>query len=477
MKKGPSDYVNLALPKGKLLSATSCLLNEMGLGFDDYNRSTRIYRLSSNTQEGLEAKMFQEKDIPIQVAVGNYDLGICGLDWIEELLSRYPDSSLVKVIDLGYDPGTIQLAASRYCDITDIYQLVDGGVNWRIVTEYPNLADAAAARLRLKKLRIFPVWGAAEAYPPENADLVVLRTSEEDELNKKGLVPLKELCRSTAFLVANRESLMKKDLSRIISRFSSVLKKVNKPWMEYKPAQDGYFSNGIKPVDDDSIWMAIPDGHQQKHMVKFFNKAGIQLQGYGEEENTRRPSISLESFNVKVIRPQDMPLQVANDNFDIAVTGVDWYFDHLYRFPTSPIVKMLDLGIGKVRMVAVVSESLPIQNTDDLKKMVISGELSPIRVASEYINIADRYLRDNHVSRYKVIPTFGSTEVYLPEDADLLIENTETGATLKAHNLRIIDTLFQSTACVIVNKNSLNDKVKKDRITSLIETFRRAIEA
>ncbi len=477
MNKVLTDYVNLALPKGKLLAPTSSLLDAMGLGFSEYNRSTRIYRLQSSTEPELGAKMFQEKDIPIQVAVGNYDLGICGLDWIEELLSRYPDSSLVKIIDLGYDPGTIQLAASRYCDITDISQLASEGMNWRIVTEYPNLADSAAASLRLKKLRIFPIWGAAEAYPPENADLVVLRTLEQGELAQKGLIPLACLCNSTAFLVANRESLLRKDLSRIISRFSAVLQQDNKPWLDFKPDRDSYYSNGIRPAGQDCIWMAIPDGHQQKHMVKFFNKAGIQLAGYGEDQNTRRPSINLPSFNVKVIRPQDMPLQVANGNFDIAITGVDWYYDHLYRFPTSPITRLLDLGIGKVRMVAVVSESLPIYNTSDLKRMAFSGELSPLRVASEYINIADRYLRDNHVSRYKVIPTFGSTEVFLPEDADLLIENTETGATLKAHNLRIIDTLFQSTACLIANKNSLTETLKKDRIRSLVDTFSTVVEA
>jgi ATP phosphoribosyltransferase len=476
MNKGLIDYVNLALPKGKLLSATSCLLNEMGLGFDEYNRSTRIYRLNSSSNPYLRAKMFQEKDIPIQVAVGNYDLGICGLDWIEELICRYPQSPLVKIIDLGYDPGTIQLAASRYSELSDVSQLAAGQVNWRIVTEYPNIAESAAARLRLKKLRIFPVWGAAEAYPPENADLVVLRTTEEGEMDTKGLVPLKTLCNSTAFLVANRRSLLKKDLSDIISRFSSTLKGKRKPWLEFKSSRDGYFTNGIRPAKDDALWMALPDGHQQKHMVKFFNKAGILLEGYGEEENTRRPSINLASCNIKVIRPQDMPLQVANGNFDIAITGIDWYYDHLYRFPTSPIAKLLDLGIGKVRMVAVVSESLPIHNTDDLKKMVMSGQVSPIRVASEYINIADRYLRDNHVSRYKVIPTFGSTEVFLPEDADLLIENTETGATLAAHNLRIIDTLFQSTACVIANKNSMNEAAKKSRINTLIDTFGRVVD-
>jgi ATP phosphoribosyltransferase len=78
-----SDNVRLALPKGKLLPATACLLSESGLAFEDYTPGTRAYRLKSSKLPYLSAKIFQEKDIPVQVAVGNYDLGLCGLDWIE----------------------------------------------------------------------------------------------------------------------------------------------------------------------------------------------------------------------------------------------------------------------------------------------------------------------------------------------------------------------------------------------------------
>ena len=72
-----------------------------------------------------------------------------------------------------------------------------------------------------------------------------------------------------------------------------------------------------------------------------------------------RPRIELDGVTVKVIRPQDMPLQVANGNFDLAITGRDWLRDHLYRFPSSPVDKVLDLGFGKVRIVAVVGGDLP----------------------------------------------------------------------------------------------------------------------
>jgi ATP phosphoribosyltransferase len=100
--------------------------------------------------------------------------------------------------------------------------------------------------------------------------------------------------------------------------------------------------------------------------------------------------------------------------------------------------------------------------------------MAPLRIATEYINIADKYLRDRHIARYRVIPTWGATEVYLPEDADMLIENTETGQTLARHRLKIIDTLFESTACLIGNKSSLAVKGKKHKIEDLIKLFREA---
>ncbi len=94
--------IKIALPKSCLLAETATLLQESGWGLSGYHEGGRFYRLKSRRFPDVSIKVFQEKDIPIQVAVGNYDLGICGLDWIEELLVKYPSSALVKVKNLGY---------------------------------------------------------------------------------------------------------------------------------------------------------------------------------------------------------------------------------------------------------------------------------------------------------------------------------------------------------------------------------------
>jgi ATP phosphoribosyltransferase len=175
---------------------------------------------------------------------------------------------------------------------------------------------------------------------------------------------------------------------------------------------------------------------------------------------------------IKVIRPQDMPLQVANGNFDLAITGRDWLMEHLYQFPSSPVTELLDLKLGTVKIVAVVSKNLAISDVNGLREFN-AKQAAPLRVASEYINIADKYARDNHLG-YRVIPTWGASEAFLPEDADLLIENTQTGRTIARHNLKIIDTLFQSTACLIGSTNKLSP-AKQERIESIIKALQTAV--
>lgn len=475
-----SDYIKLALPKGRFLSSTANLLQEVALGFEGYSDKTRRYRLQSVRFPYLSAKIFQERDIPIQVAVGNYDLGVCGLDWIEELRVRYPASALVKISSLNYGEGNIYVATSYQAKISNLDELLARQNNWRIVSEYSNLAQDLTLDLRLKSFNIFPVWGAAEVYPPDDADLAILWAKNESEIEARGLVPLMKLLPVTAFLIANRESLENKDLSQILMliadscQLSAVSAKPqalmqNKLNMPEKPTVSSF------PWQGKEIKLALPDGHQQAPTSQFLKRAGLNIQGYSGKILNRRPSTDLDWLGIKVIRPQDMPLQVANGNFDLAITGEDWLLEHLYRFPSSPVRKLFALGFGKVKIVAAVSRDMPVANIDDLRSLIQNGKIVPLRVASEYISIADKYLRDNHISPYKLIPTWGASEAFLPEDADLLIDNIQTGKTLAQHNLKIINLLFKSTACLIGNKDSLDSWDKRKRIEFIIQTLRRVV--
>jgi ATP phosphoribosyltransferase len=476
MKGYQAGYIKLALPKGRFLSPTASLLAEIDLGFDGYGYKTKQYRLRSARFPSLSAKILQEKDIPIQVAVGNYDLGICGLDWIEEFLVKYPAGALVKIASLNYGEGGIHVVASAEARITSLDELSARRNNYRIVSEYPNLAEAFALNLRMRRFRIFPVWGAAEAYPPENADLAVLWGKSRVHIAAQGLIPLEKLLPVTAFLIANRESLENKDLSQILMCFDSKLSAEPPTSIEYELniCKELKIPRPSWPVRE--INLALPDGHQQAPAAQFLKQAGLALRGYSEEGVSRRPSADLDWLGIKVIRPQDMPLQVANGNFDLAITGEDWLREHLYRFPSSPVKKLFALGFGTVKIVAAVSQEMPAADIDELRLLVQSGKFTSLKVASEYINIADRYLRDNHINPYKLIPTWGASEAFLPEDADMLIDNTQTGKTLKQQKLKIIDVLFRSSACLIANKDSLASSGKKEKMKFLTQKLRAGLK-
>jgi ATP phosphoribosyltransferase len=464
--------VRIALPKGKLLNDTAAFLEKAGWQLNDYSQSMRNYRLQSARFPDLLIKVLQEKDIPIQVAIGNYDLGICGLEWIKELTSKYTAAAPVRIRNLGYGKGALYVAASSAAIIPTLENLVQSPDVVRIVSEYPNIAESYALNLRLRRFGVYPVWGAAEAYPPENATLALVAGGVEETTLNNGLKPLKKVLDFSAYLIANRTSWQHKDLSEVMAS----LENVKLEEKEILPAASTSPIHFVpQEIDKDTVRLALPDGHQQKHTVQLLNKAGIQVDDYPSPTGNRRPKTNLDGVVIKVIRPQDMPLQVANDSFDLAITGIDWVTDHLDAFPSSPVQPLADLKLGWVKIVAVVGNYVPVNNIYDYQQLCNKNAVS-IRVASEYVNIADKYARDNRLGMYRILPTWGATEAFIPEDADLLIENTETGSTIARHNLKIIDTLFESTARLIGNKNKDYSVLKKDRIENIIKLLSKAAE-
>ena len=475
--------MKLALPKGRLLKDSASLLERADVGLEGYDKRSRSYRLKSSRFPDLFSKVFQERDIPIQVTIGNYDLGICGLDWVEELMAKYPSGELVKLRDLGYGRSDIYVVTSGHSGVSSLEEINDRFARVRIVSEYQNMAESFARRQRLRRFSILPIYGAGEVYPPESADLAIITEASAGSFASYDLVPLSMILTSNATLIANRNSLAKVDLSeflRCLQPFAAETKAGT-----VLPAAGEVKGGKIHAVkgpgdkvegrvgDSEVTRLALPDGHLLKSAAEFLEKAGLNIRGYSGTPATRRLTTDLPGVMIKVIRPQDMPLQVANDNFDLAITGEDWLKDHLYCFPSSPVKEILKLGFGKVTLVAVVSQNLPARDVRELRDLVTGGYIPSLRVASEYVNIADKYARDNHLGRFKIIPTWGASEAFLPEDADLLIENTETGETLSRHNLAVIDTIFESSACLIGHRDILSHTSKKGGIERIIDIIRK----
>jgi ATP phosphoribosyltransferase len=449
--------IRLALPTGDLREPVGALLSGAGIAVDEYVRGSRSY-VASNGDGGLQTRVFREKDIPIQIALANYDFGICRMEWVEDLMQRYPTDAIVPLRDLSIGKRSIYVAASAGSegDIRDWTRLT----GLRLVSEYANIAEALAMGLRLSSYRIFPIWGSAEAYPPEDADLALVAATAEADVRRIGLVPLHRLLESSAWLVANRDSLEAGYGGSFLGYLdASTLSAVPLPRLMV-PLSSPVNARRPLPLADRQtiVRMALPDGHQQRHAVAALTAAGLRFDGYSESECVTRPQADRKRLELKVIRPQDMPQQVALGHFDLAICGRDWLFDHLYRFPSSPVYEAADLGLGRYNVAAVVSGDLAADSLEGALDLWRQEGRTTIRVASEYANIADACAREHHLPRYKVIPIGGASEGFVPDDAELLIEGTETGATLAANNLKPVGALLESTACVIARRTPVPEE-------------------
>ena len=428
--------IRLALPTGDLRSDTASLLDAAGAAIADYAAGSRALRYDMLDGAGV-ARVFREKDIPVQVALGNYDAGICSLAWVEELTRRFPHHDVVRVCPMGFGEHGLWLAAAG-----DTREPVV-----RIASEYGTIADAVARRWRLRRYRVFEVKGAAEAYPPEDADIVLIAAGSADDVVSHGLRPLGCVFEGGAWLIANARSIATKDLSPLLSKLLRTARgKTGTPPLTIPPAPA---MREVSPVPRHRLRAALPDGHAQRPTLEALESAGFGIDGY--DGVARRPRAHLDGIDVKVIRPQDMPQQVALGQFDLAVTGRDVLFEHTLQFPSSPVEEIIDLGRSRYGHAAIVKDVAADTVAGAVRQWRAAGK-AVIRVASEFPNIADHFARERHLGRYSVIPIAGASEGFVPEDAEILIEGIDTGSSVRANKLTVLERFFESTNIVIANK-------------------------
>ncbi|HZQ35108.1 MAG TPA: ATP phosphoribosyltransferase [Dehalococcoidia bacterium] len=473
--------IKLALPTGDLREPSARLLEQAGIANADYAAGSRLLRLPlSAGAEEATIRVFRERDIPIQIALGNYDLGICGLAQIEELRLRFPQDELVLLRPLPFGRFEARLAtdaktAARLGPLAEWPR----HAGLRIASDLPTLAEAFALAAHLPAARVIPVLGSADAYPPEDADIVLIAAAPGAALEQRGLRPLLTVLAGEAWLIASRRSLAQKPLGGVLHSL-----------LELPPAAP--FGDGLQlprlPAQREArpwtAWqrpagvlrLAVPDGHQQRHACASLREAGLCFDGYSESEFVRRPSSGVPGLEVKVIRPQDMPQQVALGNFDLAMTGRDVLREHLLAFPDSPVAEVVDLGRSRYGIAAVVDAALPANTIEEALDAWRRAGRGSVRIASEYPNIADHYARSRHFGRYQVMPVAGASEGFVPEDAEVLIEGSETGKSIAANNLKIVEAVFESTNCLITGRRPLGAEAEALR-TRLIERFRAAAAA
>lgn len=437
--------VRFALPASDSRAFVHDLLVQAGIEAREYTPGSRVMR--SEAPNGLVTRVFRERDIPIQVALGNYDLGICGETWLAEVQVRFP---MQRVVRLGSFPGpvlSLWLGAARESGLlAGQLPRAESLRDARIASEFPNLAEYYAINHRIPGYHILPIAGSAEAYPPEDADLVVMPARDSREVDSRGLVPITRLFDGGLVLLANEDSLRTVAMGDVLRRLGPYLGGNVPPREMPRVTAEARFQRFSRDLT--AVRMAVPDGHAQRHTPACLRAAGLEFDGYNEDGFVRRPTSTLEGLQVKVVRPQDMPQLVAMGLFDIAISGRDLLHEHLCRFPASPVEMAADLGRNRYRIGPVVDRAFPAETTADA--LEIWRNLGrPVRIASEFPATAEQFARDSHLPHTSIIPIAGASEGFVPEDADILVEGSETGTSIAANGLKMLDPFMESTNCVI----------------------------
>jgi ATP phosphoribosyltransferase len=210
--------------------------------------------------------------------------------------------------------------------------------------------------------------------------------------------------------------------------------------------------------------IALPKGSLQDSTMEIFKKAGFNISA---TERSYSPVVDDEELEVILIRAQEIPGYVANRFLDLGITGKDWIIESKAKVVEVANLVYAKRGLRPVSWVLAVPEASNIRKVKDLEGKIIATEL---------VNETRNYLRKNKV-KAKVEYSWGATEIKAPEFADAIVELTETGRSLKANKLRIIDKILESTTRVITNKKSYSNKWKKRKIDNLVLLLKGALQA
>ena len=238
----------------------------------------------------------------------------------------------------------------------------------------------------------------------------------------------------------------------------------------------------------DKLKFAIPAGSLAKATFDFFGRSGYKISG---TERTYRPTINDPEIEMKILRPQEIPVFVSEGLQDLGITGQDWV-----RENRADVEILQNLEYGKIRLVVAV----PKTASDDINVFMedIWARGKNFRVSTEYLNIGSEYLkglpaykkrfgdadpmivtpwwRKGDNARAKLFLSFGATEAKPPENSDCIIDVTETGSTIEANNLKIIDTVMRSAAVLIANKKAFQDPEKQEKMYDIVALLKGVVD-
>ncbi|MYE34066.1 MAG: ATP phosphoribosyltransferase [Gemmatimonadales bacterium] len=205
--------------------------------------------------------------------------------------------------------------------------------------------------------------------------------------------------------------------------------------------------------------LALPKGRMQTGVLDLLTAAGVRVD-LGERRY--RPSISVAGFSAKLLKPQNVVEMLHAGSRDVGFAGADWVAEL-----DGTLVELLDTGLDPVRVVAAAPVSVA-------ERGLVAGV--PLTIASEYRRLTSRWIEARGLDA-TFVRSYGATEVFPPEDADVIVDNTATGATLEANGLEIVDEVMRSSTRFYANPRALDDARHRERIEDLVLVIESVIEA
>ena len=201
--------------------------------------------------------------------------------------------------------------------------------------------------------------------------------------------------------------------------------------------------------------IGLPSGSLQEPTFALFAKAGFAISG---ASRSYRPSVDDPELTVRLLRAQEISRYVEHGFLDCGLTGTDWIANN-----NSDVAVMTEMTFSKVsnrptRWIIAVHEDSDIQTVRDLQGKII---------ATEAVELTRRYLAQHGVTA-EIEFSWGATEVKVPDLVDAIVDVTETGSSLRANKLRILETIMESSPQFIANKDALNDPWKRAKIDTLV---------
>lgn len=210
--------------------------------------------------------------------------------------------------------------------------------------------------------------------------------------------------------------------------------------------------------------LGLPKGSLQEATLKLFRKAGYHVSVSGRSYYPIFDDMEIESM---LIRAQEMARYVENGIIDCGLTGYDWIMEQNADIKEVAELTYAKEGLKPVRWVVAVPNDSKIKTIKDL-----NGK----RIATELVGFTKRYLKANKITA-EVDFSWGATEVKPPHLADAIVELTETGSSLRANNLRIVETILQSSTRFISNKKAWKNRWKQQKMENLVMLLKGALAA